>query len=69
MKTVYIVTGSIRPQFEPKVFTSKKLANKYKAQINRYGKQNDIFPVFKPVIEERNYSDMVGRNTIYSSLD
>ena len=58
MKTCYLVTGSIKPDFHYLVFTNKKAANKYKAAIKRYSKQNGIMPAYKPVIESRDCYDM-----------
>lgn len=54
----YIVTGSIGPQFEPKLFRKKNAANAYAREVVAYGKLHNICPPFKPVIENRWRSDM-----------
>jgi hypothetical protein len=59
-KTVYIVTGSIGPDFKPKYFSSKRKAQNYSGNIKRYAKEYDIMPRYNPVIEKRtiNYIDI-----------
>ena len=52
----YIVTGSIGPEFEPKLFKSHKGAMAYAVEICRAGRQ--VFPPYIPVIETRWASDM-----------
>ncbi|CCM43691.1 hypothetical protein BN405_2-10_Ab1_orf_147 [Pseudomonas phage vB_PaeM_C2-10_Ab1] len=63
----YIVTGSIGPEFEPLLFTTKKLALQYAKQVAGYGKANDVFPPFTPVIETRHKEDM-HRFTIHNKI-
>lgn len=52
---IYIVTGSIRPDFHPLMFTAKKAAKRYVAVIRRHSTDIRI----KPVIELRNSKDML----------
>ncbi|WFP46046.1 hypothetical protein VIPPAEUMC01_00112 [Pseudomonas phage vB_VIPPAEUMC01] len=63
----YIVTGSIGPEFEPTLFTTHALAKKYAEQIVKYGKANNVFPPFTPVIETRHKADM-HRFTIHNKI-
>ncbi|ALA11994.1 hypothetical protein BIZ94_gp014 [Pseudomonas phage vB_PaeM_MAG1] len=63
----YIVTGGIGPEFEPTLFTTHALAEEYAEQIVKYGKANDVFPPFTPVIETRHKADM-HRFTIHNKI-
>ncbi|AGR89052.1 hypothetical protein PAK_P30098 [Pseudomonas phage PAK_P3] len=63
----YIVTGSIGPEFEPLLFTSKSLAVQYAKQIIKHGKAHDVFPPFTPVIETRHKADM-HRFTVHDKI-
>lgn len=51
---LYLVTGSIRPDFVPVLFTSKRRAKRYKAHIDTFKTDLRI----KPVIEVRSSDDM-----------
>jgi hypothetical protein len=46
----FLVTGSIGPDFQPKIFSSRVKAMHYARAIDRY----ETFPAFKPVIECRS---------------
>jgi hypothetical protein len=61
-KIAYLVTGSIGPQFEPRLFTTKRVSEKYVAMINQYGREHDVWPKFEPCIEKRWPSDMQRMN-------
>lgn len=50
----YIVTGSIRPHFEPEYFESHTKAWQHARKICLYGLKHGIYPAFKPCIEGRN---------------
>lgn len=50
----YIVTGSIGPHFQPKVYESYTKAWQAARKICLYAVKEKIFPRFKPVIEGRN---------------
>lgn len=50
----FLVTGSIGPDFQPRLFWSKKAAMTYAKHIN---KTPNTTP-FQPVIERRHRSDM-----------
>lgn len=54
----YLVTGSIGPQFSPRLFAKKSDAILYGKQILRAGR--DLWPAFNPVIEYRYQSDAAG---------
>ena len=70
METCYLVTGSIKPDFEPLVFTNRKAASKYNSYIKRYSKDNDVWPEYKPVIEQRCTVDMIqAGNNILKQYD
>ncbi len=53
-----LVTGSIGPQFEPKLFASKESALVYANEIVKYGKKHKVWPMFEPCLENRWRSDM-----------
>lgn len=53
----YIVTGSIGPDFGPRLFREYRNAVKYAKEIA----DTPQFPPFTAVIEDRNERDMLGR--------
>jgi hypothetical protein len=54
-----LVTGSIGPQFEPKLFAAKDAAMAYAKEIMKYGKAHKVWPEFSPCLENRWKSDMI----------
>lgn len=49
----YIVTGSIGPQYQPVLFKKLSDARKYAKEIIKYGKANNVWPMFNVTIEWR----------------
>lgn len=55
----FLVTGSIGPHFEPKLFKNKVRAENYAEEIVKWGRDNKVLPIFKPCIECRWRDDMM----------
>ena len=53
----FIVTGSIGPNFEVRLFKTHKSALAYAREIDK----TEAWPPYKPVIESRYVRDMLGR--------
>lgn len=53
-----LVTGSIGPQFEPKLFRDKPQAVAYAKAILAHGKAHAVYPAFSVVLERRHRTDM-----------
>lgn len=60
----FIVTGSIGPSFQPRIFRSKKKARAFAREILAHGKAHNTWPPYKVVIEDRFESDMRLRSII-----
>lgn len=53
-----LVTGSIGPQFAPRLFAKKASAVTYAREILAHGKAHKVLPAFAPCLELRHSSDM-----------